>query len=226
MKIDKNIKHVIFDVYGTLISTGTGSVDATRKIFENLNVSDPPELIYAEWKKKHKMNMQSLEEFACERDIFVMDLKQLFLEYGIDNSAEVCVKPMLDSLYNRSLFDDTEETIKYLLGKYNVAIGSTTDDDPLLSNMKGTILEDIPNVFTSENLMVYKPQKEFYQKILQATGWKAEECLFVGDSIDDDVNGPLKAGMNACLVDRKGRDVILDKNVLKICELRELCDIL
>ena len=42
MKIDKNIKHVIFDVYGTLISTGTGSVDATRKIFENLNVSDPP----------------------------------------------------------------------------------------------------------------------------------------------------------------------------------------
>ena len=172
------------------------------------------------------MNMQSLEEFACERDIFVMDLKQLFLEYGIDNSAEVCVKPMLDSLYNRSLFDDTEETIKYLLGKYNVAIGSTTDDAPLLSNMKGTILEEIPNVFTSENLMVYKPQKEFYQKILQATGWKAEECLFVGDSIDDDVNGPLKAGMNACLVDRKGRDVILDKNVLKICELRELCDIL
>ena len=48
----------------------------------------------------------------------------------------------------------------------------------------------------------------------------------MGDSIDDDVNGPLKAGMNACLVDRKGRDVILDKNVLKICELRELCDIL
>ena len=32
------IKNIIFDVYGTLISTGTGSVDATRKIFEKYNL--------------------------------------------------------------------------------------------------------------------------------------------------------------------------------------------
>lgn len=33
------IKYIIFDAYGTLISTGTGSIDATIKILEDKNVN-------------------------------------------------------------------------------------------------------------------------------------------------------------------------------------------
>ena len=44
-------KCIIFDVYGTLISTGTGSVDATQKIFGKYKLKYSAQEIYAYWKK-------------------------------------------------------------------------------------------------------------------------------------------------------------------------------
>lgn len=113
------IENIIFDVYGTLISTGTGSVDATDIVFDRKS-------------------------------------------------------------------------------------GSTTDNYPLMENIGNTILKKIPQIFTSESLRVYKPDKKFYREILYRTGWKPEECLFVGDSIEEDILGPKDAGMKTVFINRKG----------------------
>lgn len=43
----------------------------------------------------------------------------------------------------------------------------------------------------------------FYENILKQTGWNAEECLFVGDSFDDDIQGPQSVGMKAVFINRK-----------------------
>ena len=40
------IKNIIFDVYGTLICTGSGSVDATEKIFRKYKLEDTCQEIY------------------------------------------------------------------------------------------------------------------------------------------------------------------------------------
>ena len=48
------IKAIIFDVYGTLISTGTGSVDAAAEILRRKNSVICPKEFYARWKKIHK----------------------------------------------------------------------------------------------------------------------------------------------------------------------------
>ena len=42
------IKTIIFDAYGTLISTGTGSIEATRAMLNHLNVSFDPSEFYKE----------------------------------------------------------------------------------------------------------------------------------------------------------------------------------
>ena len=52
---------------------------------------------------------------------------------------------------------------------------------------------------------MYKPVPDFYTKILEKTGWKYEETLFVGDNLVDDVKGPKSVGMRSALIDRKGR---------------------
>ena len=97
----------------------------------------------------------------------------------------------------RKLFDETEYVIDKLLNKYNVAIGLTTDTEPLLQNMANTSLSSIKHIYTSENIGFYKPNPKFYNEILSRTGWNVDECVFVGDSVIDDINGPLSVGMRA-----------------------------
>ena len=60
------IKNIIFDVYGTLISTGTGSVDATNTIFRKYELKDSTEDIYKHWKELHKIHMRYAGEFLTE----------------------------------------------------------------------------------------------------------------------------------------------------------------
>ena len=197
------IKNVIFDAYGTLISTGDGSVKATQAIFHRhaplLDAKD----IYREWKQHHRRHIDTLTEFITEKEIFIRDLTRLYDKYHISSCAAVDVEPMIASQYGRDLFPETRDAIRDLSSSYHIAIGSTTDSEPLVYNLNRAGLR-INHVFTSESLRIYKPKKEFYEAILDYMGWNAHETLFVGDSLTDDVIGPKNAGMKAILLDRKG----------------------
>ena len=72
------IKALVFDCYGTIISTGNGSVDATKIILDNLKINIDPMLFYKDWKIIHKANTLSLKHFCTEKRIFINDLKVLF----------------------------------------------------------------------------------------------------------------------------------------------------
>ena len=119
------------------------------------------------------------------------------------DDAEMAVKPMIDTLFGkRDAFPETIETLKILdnMG-IQYAIGSTTDTDSLMHFLDINGMK-IANVFTSEDLRMYKPSPEFYRAILQKMGWDVSESLFVGDNLVDDVAGPKAIGMKAVLLDR------------------------
>jgi FMN phosphatase YigB (HAD superfamily) len=62
----------------------------------------------------------------------------------------------------------------------------------------------VNGVFTSENLRCYKPDRRFYENILNEIQLPAEEVLFVGDSLTDDISGPQQLGIRSVLLDRNG----------------------
>ena len=112
---------------------------------------------------------------------------------------------MIRTLFGeRYVFPDTVDTLRFLDEKgIDYAIGSTTDTDSLLHFLALNRLH-FSRVYTSENMEVYKPYPRFYRTILQRSGWKAGDCLFVGDSYTDDVCGPKAVGIRAALLDRAG----------------------
>lgn len=59
---------------------------------------------------------------------------------------------------------------------------------------------------TSEETGCEKPEQRFFERCLEKSGFPAEECLFVGDSLKGDVMGALEAGMHALLY-HPGSDV-------------------
>ena len=219
------IKNIIFDAYGTLISTGDGSIRATREIWQRHNTTADAADIYREWKRYHREHIDTLSEFITEREIFIRDLQRLYAAHGITGDAVSDVTPMLDSQYNRAPFSESREAIDALRTQYRVVIGSTTDTEPLLRNLEQAGLA-VDRVFTSEELRVYKPKKEFYEAILGAMGWSAEQTLFVGDSLTDDIAGPKCVGMRAVLIDRTGRYVGSNLSVQPDTIIQSLCQLI
>jgi len=221
-------KLLTFDAYGTLISTGKGSVTAAEKIL-SLSQSHHirAEAFYAQWKKLHRRNIDKANEigFIPERDIFAEDLAELYRMYGIDRPYADDVKIMLASLYGRKLFSETAGVISALREKYRVVIGSTTDTEPLSENLCETGLE-VDAVYTSESLGIYKPAGKFYLSILDAESCSPEDAVFIGDSLTDDVLGPKSCGITAVHVDRKGKGEAVGIADYTIADLRGLLEIL
>lgn len=62
----------------------------------------------------------------------------------------------------------------------------------------------VHKVYTSENLRCYKPNPAFYLSILKRNDLMAEEVLFVGDSVTDDILGPKSIGIKTAWIDRNG----------------------
>ena len=199
-------KLLIFDAYGTLLSTGTGSLEATKKILALQEKEIDATTFYKDWKKYHRKHLDEANEsqFITEKDIFAKDLKDLYEQYQIQRPYEKDVEIMLESLVGRFAFPEVVEAIKKLREKYHVVIGSTTDTEPLLVNLKNNGLE-VDAVYTSEMIQKYKPAPMFYQYILQAEGCKVEDTVFIGDSLIDDVEGPKSVGITAVLVDRDSK---------------------
>ena len=144
------MKLIIFDAYGTLISTGTGSVDAVKKILALQDKDIDPREFYKEWKKLHRINMDNANAnlFVNEETIFMCDLKQLYLKYNICREAGSDVNIMLDTLGKRKCFDETLLSIENLRKKYKVVIVSTTDNNPLDQDLEINVFI-VDEIYTS-----------------------------------------------------------------------------
>lgn len=215
------IKYIFFDAYGTLISTGTGSIDAVRKILSDKNCDVTAEDFYSKWKMLHRNHIDNLKSFCNEEQIFKLDLKELYKIYNINGDYMQDVSYMLGSLGKRKAFDEARNVVNELSKSFILCIASTTDSAPLFSDLKNNGI-DIKNVFTSESMQVYKPKSEFYLKILKAFTAKPDEVLFVGDSLTDDVIGPKKIGIKTCWINRKNAESDNIKPDYIISDLTEL----
>ncbi|MDE5604488.1 MAG: HAD family hydrolase, partial [Eubacterium sp.] len=196
----------IFDVYGTIISTGNGSINAAKSILSLQDKAINADLFYAEWKKLHRenMNASNADTFLSEEKIFENDLKLLYKEYNIKRDYLKDVNIMLSSLIGRKCFEDTNNTINELRKNYKVVLGSTTDTEPLMENLRLNNLS-VDAVYTSEIIEKYKPDIDFYKYILECENCSAESAVFIGDSLIDDIFGPQQLGMKTVLIDRNNK---------------------
>lgn len=198
------IEAVFLDAYGTLLDTGDGSVSATQAILAKHGCPLAPTEVYALWKRYHKEHILSLTSFIREEDVFVMDLKRLYAELGIPGYAQEDVQIMLATLGTRRAFPEAMEVVRTLRRRHRVYIASTSDSAPLHRDLARNGLA-VDEVFTSESLQAYKPKREFYDRLLDAAAIQAENALFVGDSIEDDVSGPAAVGFRTVWVNRRKR---------------------
>lgn len=213
-----NITTIVFDAYGTLINTADGSVNATKEIIRKYNLDLNPTEVYARWKNHHIEIISSLSEFQLERNIFVEGLSRVYKDFNIVGCPDEDVKVMLATLGIRRLYPDALPCINKLKGRNKIAIASNTDSSPFIADLQNNNLS-VDVWFTSESLQTYKPHEEFYLRMITELGCEPNDILFVGDSIDADVLGPINIGMRAVWLNRNG------PSQTKLSELSEIASL-
>lgn len=61
------------------------------------------------------------------------------------------------------------------------------------------ILDAFDFILTSEEALAEKPKERFFKRCAERAGCAEEECLFIGDDTEKDVNGARRIGMHAML---------------------------
>jgi putative hydrolase of the HAD superfamily len=104
------------------------------------------------------------------------------------------------------LFPETLEVLEELKRrKFKLGVISNFDTR-IYSVMESLGIRDFFDAITLSSETGYsKPDREIFDAAVAAIGLPASQILFVGDSLEDDVEAGLRAGLRAVLIDRTGR---------------------
>ncbi len=198
------MKAIIFDAFGTLFQVTSGG--SARTIMKHITdcggVVEEKEFLQ-EWKAYYKKHTTSDCEFMTERDIFISRIQMFYDRHQVNRSAEQDANSLLAGAFARKAYQETKTVLSELGKKFQVFIGSNTDNDVLESVMRKNDIA-VQKVYTSEDLKCYKPDSRFFRHILEENGLSPQEVLFVGDSVTDDILGPKAIGMKTVWLDRNG----------------------
>ena len=218
----KDIKAIVFDAYGTLFDVNSAAEKCKGKIGDKwedfANFWRTTQLEYT-WlrslMKKHKDFWQVTED----------SLDKSMKTFKIDSS----MKSELLNLYKvLSPYTEVKEVLKKLKEKeYRLAILSNGTPALLNELVKNNNLENIfDNLFSVEEVEIYKPDPKVYDMPLKKYQIKAEEVAFLSANTWD-VSGGGNYGYNAIWVNRNNNifDNLDYKPKNEINNLTQLLDI-
>lgn len=122
----------------------------------------------------------------------------------------------------------TEGAIPLLqaLKRAGIYIGIGTDMTSYIQYKKIEKLqigEYIDTVVTSEEVGADKPLQPIFLRCIQKSGFQADECIFIGDKIEKDIEGALSVGMHAIWCKKHSKNKHLIRNDIKEIDSLEDC---
>ncbi|MFH1332354.1 MAG: HAD family hydrolase [archaeon] len=210
-------KAVIFDFWGTIVEIGVHP-SPIRQIKSMLNLDIPFSSYIIKFEevfmKKSYSNL--FEAFTEVCKAFYVEPKKELLEelVGLWNKNKLLAKP----------FPETMEVLDQLKESgYKLILLSNSDCFSIEEIMeKYDLNKYFDTVILSYQVHMLKSNPRIFHNLLNDMKIGQEEAVMVGDSIESDIIGAKKAGIDAMLVDRTGtRDF-----KPKITDLKELKEFL
>ena len=194
-----NIKHILFDLDGTLLPMVQDEFVAyympmlARSYIEGGVPVDPKEFLAAVWKAYRAMvqndgSCTNQEAFWKHMNrIFPVPeerAQELILEFysGEFNKAIASTQPT-------PLADQVVKTAKKRGMKVYLATNPVFPKPATMSRIKwaGLDAEDFEVITTYEDYSYCKPNVEYFRTILEQFGLEPEECLMVGNDVEEDL---------------------------------------
>lgn len=102
------------------------------------------------------------------------------------------------------------DMLKYLYQKYPLYILTNGFSDVQAVKLESAgILPFFKGVYTGEEFGVSKPEKAYFQGVMQKVGAQPQECLMIGDNLKTDILGAQNAGIDHIYYNPGGRSYFM-----------------
>lgn len=229
----KKYRHIIFDADHTLIDFNEDEKRAFRTALKG-TAADSEEIISDLWQYSLdnwlELGLHRVHEKETQKNyhpLHYVHVHALFeyaqQKYALQNADEA-EKIFFQALCLPSIERaGALETVKALAGRYFVSVAT----NGLFEMQRARLKEFTPYVtrlFISEEMNCIKPSEEYGKLLLEGLNAKAEECLFIGDSLNSDIALANKLRMDVVWYNPEGRPMPEGYAVVK--EIRALKELL
>jgi 2-haloalkanoic acid dehalogenase type II len=136
-------------------------------------------------------------------DAWRLQFERVFRELRVTGDSLAGADHLRRRLADAPAFEETALVLEALRSRYEVALLSNADDDFLTACLRRNKLEfDV--IVTSESAGAIKPNRAIFDKLAEKMQLPPLQILYVGDNPIPDVLGPIRAGMLAAWVNRRG----------------------
>ncbi len=217
-------QYILMDMDGTLFDFNQSEYNAFSGAMQSAGISCTEQL----FRTFHKINKRLWREYEAagmtRAQVQLTRFQKLFdmFHFSADPSA---VNEVYKAILSGSteLTEDAFDVCRALAQTHTLYIitnGASNQRGRLESAGLAPFFRD---VFISEEIGFRKPQKEFFDYVLEKSNIEnRRDCLVVGDSQTSDIRGARNAGMDSCLFSEKE---ITCGYTYRITKLKQLMDI-
>jgi len=202
--IQKKYKYLFFDLDRTLYDFETNSTETLREIFENYRLEkhfesfDEFHAIYRKhndflW-NQYRSHTITKQDISWQRFQMTLEEKSIFNEEMAKNMGNDYIQHSPDK---SRLFPCTHEVLEYLKQKYKLFLITNGFKEVQYRKIENCQLRPyFEQVFTSEEIGYNKPEKEYFEIVLQKTGASVADSVVIGDDLEVDIKGANTIGLD------------------------------
>lgn len=207
------IKAVLIDIDDTIFDFEKCSKNSFLKTLEKFNLKFKEE-DFSYFNKvndilwtKQKLGEINIKEVFIKRDYLMGKYFNLDIEKGLFN--DLFVKFLYDEI---EMVDGIEDLLLYLSDKYKIFTASNGIFKMQENRLKKSNLDKyFDKIFVSDKIGFEKPDKKFFQKIMDLTKFSNDDLIMIGDSIKSDIIGAKNSKIKSIYFNKDGKK-ISDKN--------------
>ena len=209
-------KTVIFDFFGTLVSTPeslfVGEDRRTWQLLKKTGYDIEFKVFKRNW-EDCLSRMEAESNVNCVEFHF-FDFVRTFLKENFPSKSPTfrLVKLLAETFlweWNQGvkLFDESTQVIHQLSRNYRLGLISNTHyPDLVYRNLaKARLNSAFDVIVTSVDFGIKKPDRRIFKHAASLLGVKTRDCIYIGDDPREDYEGAIGAGMEAVLIDRDSK---------------------
>lgn len=202
--MNSKYNHIFFDLDHTLWDFETNSEHSLLDMFELFSLKNfvPDEKTFITRYHYHNdIYWELFRKGIISRDeLRTVRFKTTLADFGVENDELVkqLAVSYLEILPTKTfLFHDTIEVLDYLKKKYTLHIITNGFEEVQFKKIRNTDIEKyFHHIITSEAAGSQKPEAAIFKYAMQLTNSNVLNSIFIGDSIEADINGAKSVGMD------------------------------
>ncbi len=232
----EGIRAIFFDAAGTLLDVRGSVGEIYSRIASRYGVRSEPQVIQKAFAKAFNQMPPMAFPGLIGQDLLNAEKlwwRDVVRQVFSGRMTEALLEPYFSEVFEAfrgsetwELLPETRSVLKRLRSRgYRLGVISNFDSRlyDVLESLH--ILDFLECVIISSRAGAAKPDPRIFHEALAAVGLSASEALHVGDSLEADVQGALRAGLTAVLMDPM-REYAVQPEICRIQNLSELCSLL